>query len=886
MEAALGLDLGSLLSQLTATQQAQSAAKLSERNVVELINKLRQLGILSEGELLHTLNGKEYMTVERLRAEVQKALRQAGGRLALVELPTIVGVDLIHCERQVAAIIAQSAGTVQEVNGELITTQYLDTIASEINDQLQESGQINVGELAAQYGLATELVMNVVTSRLGTVIQGRLEAGLLYTQSYLRAIKSQLRGALRAATGPVLVAALLKEVGLGVAAGDAGGGGGLAAALAAGGGGGVIATLIEELVQEGSLRGSLKGGGSSWTPAVYGEVAAEAVANFYSQNGWVGYDTVRRMGISNERAHLRAAFPKGVALESAYLAPQLLATLEAAVDDVLAANAHAVSLAGGGGAGGGGGGGGAGGGGGGGWVDVGPLLPSVLGPADVAALLGRLPALREQERRPVKERKAHVIGGTWVLSAALIAALQERLDVEARALAHKALAERKAGGGGAAATAAGGGGGGGAAVGGGGGGKGGKKGAAAAADDDDEDDWSMGPKGKAGKGKKGGGGKAAAAAAGGKGGKDAGGKGGGGGKDGGGGAGGGGGVTAAWIASKLPVWCPDMDWEDDGGGGGEDKAAAVAALLLAGAVVAYEEALQAAFTAGAEERRRAKEALSRSLEEAYGRLLLYGAGAEGFAAEDEATHATLMRHALRTTGAECVDLLHRWARAEYCQGEGEGAAAAAATGSAAPGAFLSASEVKAVLRAVPPDVAEGLAAAAEVPAAASVREAEALLDRGAAAVGVRVKKLDKKSEKAALAALRERLLGALSGEADPPAALALMVPLAHLRITGKAVSLPGKALGPVLGRLTALTAAAAEGGGGGGLSEELAACVRGLSALHEGVVDYLRAQSSSAPGGDTAAMLEQLTASLPPLKNALGLQVAGGAAAAAAAADV
>lgn len=172
MEAALGLDLGSLLSQLTATQQAQSAAKLSERNVVELINKLRQLGILSEGELLHTLNGKEYMTVERLRAEVQKALRQAGGRLALVELPTIVGVDLIHCERQVAAIIAQSAGTVQEVNGELITTQYLDTIASEINDQLQESGQINVGELAAQYGLATELVMNVVTSRLGTVIQG------------------------------------------------------------------------------------------------------------------------------------------------------------------------------------------------------------------------------------------------------------------------------------------------------------------------------------------------------------------------------------------------------------------------------------------------------------------------------------------------------------------------------------------------------------------------------------------------------------------------------------------------------------------------------------------------------------------------------------------
>ncbi|KAG2451252.1 hypothetical protein HYH02_003859 [Chlamydomonas schloesseri] len=294
----------------------------------------------------------------------------------------------------------------------------------------------------------------------------------------------------------------------------------------------------------------------------------------------------------------------------------------------------------------------------------------------------------------------------------------------------------------------------------------------------------------------------------------------------------------------------------------------------------------AAFTAGAEERRRAKEALAKSLEEAYGRLLLYGAGAEGFV-DDEATHTTLQRHALRTTGAECVDLLHRWARVEYQPEGGEGAAAAAASTSSAstPAGFLTAAEIKALLRAVPPDVAEGLAAAAEVPGAGSVREAEALLDRAAAAVGVRPKKLDKKSEKAALAALRERLLGQLAAEAgDPPAALALMVPLAHLRITGKAVSLPGKALGPVLARLGAAAAAAAEGAGGG-MSEELAGCVRGLAALHEGVVEYLKAQSSpAAGGGDTGALLERLTESLPPLKSALGLQVPGGGGGGAAAA--
>ncbi len=168
MDSALGLDLGALLGQLQQAQQAKATAKLSERNVVELVNKLRQLGFLGDGELLYTLTGREYLTVNRLRKEILDALRQAGGRLALVELPTIVGVDYVHCERQAAVVVSESSGSVQEVNGELITSQYFDSVAAEINEQLQEAGQLSLGELAAQYSMATELVLNLVTARLGT----------------------------------------------------------------------------------------------------------------------------------------------------------------------------------------------------------------------------------------------------------------------------------------------------------------------------------------------------------------------------------------------------------------------------------------------------------------------------------------------------------------------------------------------------------------------------------------------------------------------------------------------------------------------------------------------------------------------------------------------
>jgi hypothetical protein len=57
--------------------------KLSERNVVELVNKLKNLGLLGD-DLLYTTNGKEYVTTERVQAEVRAAVRAAGGRVPLV----------------------------------------------------------------------------------------------------------------------------------------------------------------------------------------------------------------------------------------------------------------------------------------------------------------------------------------------------------------------------------------------------------------------------------------------------------------------------------------------------------------------------------------------------------------------------------------------------------------------------------------------------------------------------------------------------------------------------------------------------------------------------------------------------------------------------------
>ena len=54
-------ELLQLQQQFLAAQEVKAKARLSDRNVVELVAKLKQLGLLGD-DLLHSLNGKEYIT--------------------------------------------------------------------------------------------------------------------------------------------------------------------------------------------------------------------------------------------------------------------------------------------------------------------------------------------------------------------------------------------------------------------------------------------------------------------------------------------------------------------------------------------------------------------------------------------------------------------------------------------------------------------------------------------------------------------------------------------------------------------------------------------------------------------------------------------------------
>ena len=56
----------------------------------------------------------------------------------------------------------------------------------------QEAGVVSISNLARQFALAGDLVQSIIAARIGTLVQGRLESGLIFTPAYIARIKAQV----------------------------------------------------------------------------------------------------------------------------------------------------------------------------------------------------------------------------------------------------------------------------------------------------------------------------------------------------------------------------------------------------------------------------------------------------------------------------------------------------------------------------------------------------------------------------------------------------------------------------------------------------------------------------------------------------------------------
>lgn len=206
-------EIKKLAADFQRTQLSSSLQRLGDRNCVEIVKKLIELDLI---KVIFTCDGKEYLTPDHLQKEIEEELIVNGGRIELTQLVTILNVDLVHIEARAGDLVRSTANDpanrISLIQGRLISREYKDKLAEEINEKLAVTGKVTVEELTKQYDLPSDFIdKEIISSRLGTIIKGsrdQYKTRTILTDSYVKHYHCKIRGVLSAITKPTSLSSL------------------------------------------------------------------------------------------------------------------------------------------------------------------------------------------------------------------------------------------------------------------------------------------------------------------------------------------------------------------------------------------------------------------------------------------------------------------------------------------------------------------------------------------------------------------------------------------------------------------------------------------------------------------------------------------------------
>lgn len=361
-----------LAADFQKVQLSSTLQKLSERNCIEVVSLLIEKGLL---DVIFTNDGKEYLTPEQLTHEINEELYVSGGRINLTELAKILNVDLTRITAS-ATKISHKSRKIFLILGQLINEDYIQRVAAEINEKLNQAGELSVTQLTEQYDLPADFIQQKIIDRnLGSIIIGQRDSSdskVLFTLSYISRCRAKVRGALMGITRPVSVASICAQCKLKEK---------------------LFHSLFDELKIDGTVTSRMTG--AQYIPGVYKKLQNEFVSSRFRQNGYVQHDAVAQFGVGDAKAFIRRHLPNEELVELARctIGKQLLAQLEASFDECLATGSY---------------------------LDVLTVMPSDLGEEDIEQLLAMV-------IRPVHQKSTLVLG-TTILTTSYVEALLQPFD--------------------------------------------------------------------------------------------------------------------------------------------------------------------------------------------------------------------------------------------------------------------------------------------------------------------------------------------------------------------------------------------------------------------------------------------------------------------------
>ncbi|XP_011865075.1 PREDICTED: E3 UFM1-protein ligase 1 homolog [Vollenhovia emeryi] len=380
-----------LAADFQKAQLSSTLQKLSERNCIEIITTLAESKFL---DIIFTNDGKEYVTPQHLGKEVKDELYVHGGKVSLTDLAQILNVNLSQVTRAVAELERHNKG-LKVILGQLIDKSYISKVAEEINDKLVQHGCINVAELTLTYNLPADFLQSVVEKQLGRIVhatQDSQDLKVFYTESFIARNKAKIKGALSAVTKPTPLSAILGQCGVPER---------------------IFFSILDSLQEVKQVPGVVTGkqsGNSIYIPTIYSKSQNEWVENFYKQNGYLEYDALARLGISDPSGFVKRHFPNEsmVFLKSVAVGTVVTDQVDANIEEVVATGS---------------------------FVDLYPLLPSVFSDEDAELLL----KLATKKTRV----HVHIFAKTVVVSEAFLQTLAKSLETVAEQKAQDMVASGK-----------------------------------------------------------------------------------------------------------------------------------------------------------------------------------------------------------------------------------------------------------------------------------------------------------------------------------------------------------------------------------------------------------------------------------------------------------
>lgn len=255
-----------------------------------------------------------------------------------------------------SSYVVKQDSKVQIVLGQLVNATYIDSICEEINEALQLHGTVSINQLTKDYDLPSEFLQEEIFRRLGSIIEGFRDENdpkTILTPSFVVRNKAKIRGALSAITVPTSVATIVNRFKISEK---------------------LFFTLAEELIRTKRLAGSLSGGKkatkATYVPHVYSNAQTKWIDDFMAQNGYLDYDAVARLGISEPQAFIKRRFGEDKLhfLSTCCVGPQVFGAVESSVEEALSVGS---------------------------WLDVTPILPSILSPEDAHLILQKVLSQRD-----------------------------------------------------------------------------------------------------------------------------------------------------------------------------------------------------------------------------------------------------------------------------------------------------------------------------------------------------------------------------------------------------------------------------------------------------------------------------------------------------------